>query len=593
MAPITLSPIVKLDGTALSTTFLDALREIRIERELQVPGRVTLRFVDPGYALADAGTVKLATKVEVTGPDGDPVLISAEVTAIAVEQPPGDQPELVVTALDKSHRLGRTMSVAAYQGTAYSDLVTKLVSSIGLTPDVSSTSISYPYLMQGESDLAWLTEMARRTGSDWWVDGETFHFKEPAQASSPTSLTLGTGLVSFSVKASGYHPQKVTVYGWSSSTQQQITSQVASASGGVPASSKLTGLVKTTTDLGKSEFLHNGLSPASEQEAKQFGQAVFDRAVAASVQAKGVVVPGDGAIGPAGAVSVAGAGPLSGTYPVTAVEHVYRPATGFVTRFRSGDRRSTSLVETLGGQVVAPGLAPAYPAVVIGKVTSTNDPNHAGRVQVTYPGRSGNVNTTWARVLALGGGQKKGVFLIPGVETEVLVSFEEGDPRKPVVLGAVYSDKAAFPTTNTTATIDDGSVNVAMFQSRLGHHVALLDGSDQASQAIELRLNNSSQLIHLGNDALTIEVGSGLPVTIKAGDNASIAFDKQGNVAIKGVKVTIQGTEQVQVTGPQVSASADEQLNLQGQVKAGLSGAQVQVQGEGQVAISGGVVQIN
>ena len=50
--PIALTPAVTMDGSELPVAWQAGLLEIRVERAFQVPGRVTLRFADPGYVLA-------------------------------------------------------------------------------------------------------------------------------------------------------------------------------------------------------------------------------------------------------------------------------------------------------------------------------------------------------------------------------------------------------------------------------------------------------------------------------------------------------------------------------------------------------------
>ena len=47
--PIELAPVVKFNGVTLAADWAAALIEVRVERELQLPGQATLRFVDPGY----------------------------------------------------------------------------------------------------------------------------------------------------------------------------------------------------------------------------------------------------------------------------------------------------------------------------------------------------------------------------------------------------------------------------------------------------------------------------------------------------------------------------------------------------------------
>jgi phage protein D len=584
---LVMTPVVSFNGTNLTPAWLAALLEVRVEREMQVPGRVTLRFIDPGYVLLQTNLLELGVAVEVTDPSGSPVLIAAEVTSVAVEQREREQPELVVVAHDKSHRLGRATNLKSYLSMSYSDVVTTLAGSAGLSAQVTSTNVTMDYFMQVDSDLGLITELARRVGFDWWVDGTTLYFAPPT-AGTQVSLVLGAGLRSLSVRASGHHPDSVTVDGWDRAQQEMVTATVSSPTSGVTASSNLADLVSTpSTAFGSATLLTVGLSAQSQAEAAQLGQAIYDRGRAGSVTARGLA-DGNGALSLGCAVSVTDAGPLSGSYPVTRVEHLYRPTSGYTTRFVAGDRRPTSLVDTLAGTAANAMPTHRHPGVAVGQVTNINDPNNAGRVKVRYPGASAADETGWARVVAIGGGKNRGSVFIPEVNDEVLVAFEGGDPRQPVVIGGLYGAQSTIPTT----TIAEGTVQSRAMTSRLGHVVSLLDGTAPASQAIELMLAGGEHKVHLGKDNLAITVPQGLPISITAGQS-SIKFGQDGAITIAAPSITLQATQQVQLSGAQISVSADATLSLQGQASTAIKGAQVQMQGEGPVIIAGQPVMIN
>jgi uncharacterized protein involved in type VI secretion and phage assembly len=584
---ISLSPEVSLSGSPIGDDWQRALLEIRVERQFQVPGRVTLRFLDPGYALAGASKISLGTEIAVSDPsDKSLTLIRAEVTAVTVEQQQGNQPELVVTGHDRSHRMGRATTVKSYLNMQYSQVVRKLAADVGLSPRVDSTSEQVDYLLQVDSDIGLLTELARRVGFDWWVDGTILYFKQPA-AGAQITLTLGANLLSFSARASGHHPDEVTVDGWDRKQQQLVTSTAQGATAGVTASSDLADLASGTAKAyGSATLTTAGLAAHSQDEAKTLSQAIYDRGRACAVSARGVA-PGNGQIALGKAIRIAQAGPLSGTYPVTAVEHLYRPASGYVTRFRSGDRRPTSLIDTLGGR---PPAAPSHhhEGVSVGIVTNINDPTNSGMVRVRYPGVSSSEETGWARLVAIGGGSSRGAVFVPEVDDEVLVAFEGGDPRQPVVIGGLFSSKASIPEN----PVAGGKVSNRVFKSRLGHTITLLDGTEEAKQAIELQLAGQQHTVHLGKDKLNVSVPGSTPVTIAAGES-TISIGQDGSMKLSAPNITIQATEQLKIQAPTVNVTADAQLSLEGQAQAALKGAQVQVQGEGPVTVAGATVAIN
>jgi phage protein D len=586
--PINLSPVVSIDGMELDANWAAALIEVRVELEFQVPARCTLRFADPGYALLETSLpdqrnlLALGKSVEVLG--GGTSLITAEITSVAVEQRREEQPMLVVVAHDRSHRLGRGTRIKSYLSTRYSDLVESLAVAAALQADVDSTPLSFDYLMQVDSDLSLLTEAARRCGYDWWVDGTTLKFKAP-HSTTTVNLSVGEELHSFSVRASGHHPGSFTVDGWDRVHQAQVES-TTTFDNPVPDSDIARLVTGADGAFGTATLVTAGLGAQTADEAHQLSTAMSTRAEACAVSAHGVT-PGNAEIRLGSSVQVTDAGPLSGTYPVTKVEHVYR-SSGFFTRFVSGDRRPTSLLETLSAGGRRAGLVGPHLGVNVGQVTNINDPKNTGMVKVRFPGVNPNEESGWARLVAVGGGAERGNVFIPEVGDEVLVAFEGGDLRQPVVIGGLYGSKSTIPATR----IEDGSVQVRGMTSRLGHVVLLLDGTDESDQAILLQLAGGENLIHLGKDKLDVEVPSGTPVNIVAGDT-SIKFDAGGAIALAGSKISIEATQELTLSGLKVSISADTQLELEGQAGSTLKGATVQVSGDTAVQIKGTPVAIN
>jgi uncharacterized protein involved in type VI secretion and phage assembly len=584
--PIELAPIVKLNGTSMSAEWMAALIDVRVELELQLPGRATLRFVDPGYGLLADGTVALGTEVSVAAPDGTSLIV-AEVTGIEVQQPEGEQPEMVVVAHDRAHRMARATKVSTYLNMTYSDVVTKVVQEYGMSASTDSSQRRIDYLLQVDSDLGLVSELAGRIGFDWWVEDKTFNFKQPAETTT-VELTLHDGLRSFSVRATGHHPDSVQVAGWDRQKQAVVTATAPLSAATVKASSDLADKVASPgSAFGTATMATAGVAAANATEATEMSGVLRDRAVASSVTARGVAL-GNGAIRPGVTVSVSGAGPLSGTYPVTRVEQVFRPATGMVTRFWSGDRRPSSLVDALSGGRTSTAPATSHPGLVVGTVTNNKDEFKSGRVKVRYPGLSDTDESAWARLTAVGGGKSRGMVSVPEVDDEVLVAFEGGDPRQPVVIGGLFGDKVAIPSWDVE---DNGAVNSRGLTSRLGHVMQLSDGTEDSTQFLLLQLAGKQHTLRIGKDSANFEVPAGIPLTIKSGQ-ASIAFDDQGAVTISGTKVTIKGTESVELSAPKGSFKADAQLDLQG-AQTSVKGTMVAIEGQGMASVKGGIVAIN
>ncbi len=584
--PITLAPTISFGGQELPAAWQQALLECKVELELRASGQVTLRFADPGYVLTKGGEVSLGTAVSVTLPQAG-TLIDAEATTFAVEQPEGEQPELLVVALDKSHRMARGSKVKTYLQMSYPDVVSQLATASGLTASTDSSTLTLDYILQVSSDLTFLDEMASRCGFDWWVEGTTLYFKKPA-AGNTVQLRLGDTLRSFSVRASGRTPGSVEVYGWDRDGQQTLTATASTAT--LSSSSDLADVVSgPDSAFGTASLVTAGLAGSNQEEVVQLSQALLDWATTSSVRATGITDV-DAGVKLGTTVQVTDAGPLSGTYPVTRVEHTYRARRGFLTRFWSGGRGQTSLAPAEGGGRYGPLQGPAthHPGMVVGEVTNINDPKQMGRVKVRFPGLDPSQESAWGRILTSGGGASRGNVIIPEVGDEVLVGFEHGDPRQPIIMGGLFGTKSSIPDW----TVKDGKVSARRFTSRLGHVWELSDGESPEDQYFLLQLAGQQHTLKVTKQATNLEIPSGQPLTIKAG-NTQVAFSESGDVTIKGTNITVQADQNLKLSGLQVNISADTQLQMQGQSQASLKGAILQLEGEGTAALKGGIVQIN
>jgi uncharacterized protein involved in type VI secretion and phage assembly len=95
--------------------------------------------------------------------------------------------------------------------------------------------------------------------------------------------------------------------------------------------------------------------------------------------------------------------------------------------------------------IALPGV---FSAGYLATVTSVSDPQKLGRVQVrlfAFDGPADQDGPIWARVAAPFAGAKRGAFMLPDVDDEVLVVFVNGDPRLPIVLGGLWNGHDAPP----------------------------------------------------------------------------------------------------------------------------------------------------
>lgn len=89
-----------------------------------------------------------------------------------------------------------------------------------------------------------------------------------------------------------------------------------------------------------------------------------------------------------------------------------------------------------GGRLVA--------GVAVGVVVEAQDPETRGRIKVKFPwlpGERGGKTSFWARVALPLAGAERASFVLPEIDDEVLVAFEHGDLRRPVVVGFLWDGR--------------------------------------------------------------------------------------------------------------------------------------------------------
>jgi uncharacterized protein involved in type VI secretion and phage assembly len=191
--------------------------------------------------------------------------------------------------------------------------------------------------------------------------------------------------------------------------------------------------------------------------------------------------------------------------------------------------------------------------IIVGLVTNINDPERLGRVRVAFPTLE-DQESDWARIVTPMGGKSRGFHFRPEVDDEVLVAFEAGDPRRPYVLGAMWSKPDAPPP-------DDGTQknNWRFIVSRAGHKLIFNDTA--GSETIEI-------IDFTGKRRLIIDsAGKKIQVIAEEGDvevsakNGTVKVTAR-TIQVEGTTVEIKATDSMtlEATNLEIKASASMKL---------------------------------
>ncbi len=577
--------VVTVDGTPLPPAIYRELIDARVEQSVHVPDRFSLRFRDPTFDLVDSESFGIGRAIEIIVEDGQRQVsvVRGEVTAMAIEEGAGGRHELVVSGLDRAHRLARGPKVRTFTNKSDQEVVQEIAFEAGLDVDIDdSVRLTHEYLLQRGTDYAFLGERARAIGYSWWVSGETLHFKKEPKLESGPTLCYGADLVRFRVRAScAEAAAKVVVRGWDPDSQQPIVASV-NMNGSDDAAMGTDASLGSAAVSGAANFgkdIERGTGSVGVRDVTEANALARSLATAATTEymvARGEAV-GNPSLRAGTEVEVKGVGErLSGHYILTSVEHVLGAGRQYVTRFVSGGRHPDTLVDLLGGSTAnaAPGWGEQ--GLVIGVVTNNNDPDGIGRVKVRFPTLTDNEESWWARVAAVGAGADRGLSVLFEVGDEVLVAFEHGDVRRPIVLGGLWSRRHK-PHRGGSQTDPEG-VASRVWRSRTGHIVEMYDSSDPAGSYVAITLADGRTRLRLGEDRVTLESPTDISITSRG----NISLEATGDLTLEGANVAVKADNAVKIDGLSVVA--------RGTAAAKVEGAQTEIRGSGAVTVQAGAV---
>jgi phage protein D len=262
-------------------------------------------------------------------------LFEGRITAIAAEYPEGATPQISVLAEDRLQDLRMTRRTRCFAQASLADVARSIAQDHGLTPQVDVNAPAVPLLAQlNQSDLAFLTDTARRYDADVHVEGQTLIVAAARQFTAAKLAWAGT-LRSFSVIADLANQRSAVVAaGWDVARKQAINHRAAKDAASQEIGQDEAGGDILTRALGdRVETLAHQL-PANEGEARQVAEAAYRHMARNFVTGEGVCETS--ALVRAGAkLELSGLGPLfDGAYRALSVTHLFDPEHGARSEFR-------------------------------------------------------------------------------------------------------------------------------------------------------------------------------------------------------------------------------------------------------------------
>lgn len=552
---------IAIDGTTLSPDVDAEIETAVVTDGLTMADTFVIVFRDPGKGILQRAGCEIGRRVRIstasTTEDAPAVLIDGEITAVEADYD-NLGARAVVRGYDYSHRLTAGRRSQVYNDAKFSDVARTIAMDAGLDPDIDESSGTHEHVIQGnQSDFEFLKALASQIDYDFRVEGRTLRFKRITDAASgpeqgdyasqrPVQLVWNSNLLEFRGRVSAVSQvAEVTVRGWDVKEKKAII-------GKAPAKATNATLALNPKDLaervGGRTFTVVDRPVATQQAADALAAAKAEQVGSAAFEATFVAL-GSAALKAGVAVSVAGVDPaFEGNWVITKSRHEFGNGS-YRTAIECTGRQDRSLHGVVANALPgATGDAPRIPGLVNAIVTANEDPMQLGRVKVSYPWLSDDVESSWARVAAPGVGPNAGLVWLPEVGDEVLVGFGHGDLGSPYVLGGLWNGKDKAPLGDGLQ--DAGKITRSGFVSRKGHKLVFFDGPQESGIALisstgehRVSLNETRRELHvvtqgkLKIEADELEVIVKRNATIKA--QSGMSLEAAGQMTVKGATVAI------------------------------------------------------
>lgn len=588
---------ISIAGTPLTEDQVKLVKLVTLDSSLYVPDMCEILIAELKDTELPTQPYKVGDplKVSLTDPnDSLTVIFEGEITAV---EPIFETSyvSMVIRGYDKSHRMHRGTKTKAWLNTKDSDIASAIASANGLSTQIDATSETYKHVFQhAQSDFEFLQSRADRIGYTVFTENGKLKFLKPeAPSSADITLEFRKNLIAFRPRMSlSEQVTEVKVRGFDPKTKKEIIGTASSSNVGAKAGVGKTGTQATQSAFGDAKRLFVRDNLASQADATKVAEALLNQAnehfIEADGEAEGLPTMHAGMV-----VEIKGVGDkFGGKFRLTSVRHEYRKGV-YQSFFKIEGRKPQLLSDMFSGSGKAGENGGGWHGVVTAIVTNNNSTEgDYGMVKLKYPWLDSDNESFWARVAFPGGGKERGLYIMPEVDDEVLVAFEQGNFDRPYVLGGLHNGKDAPPTA-IGQTVTGGLTYARTLKSRTGHTITLYD--DNAGQEyIEIKDAKANTQIKFDTTNKKITLESKGEIEIKGQSNISMKSTtgnitieaSAGNVNIKGIQFVAEGSSSADL-------KSNGQTNVQGTMTNVKSTSMGELSANGILTIRGSLVKIN
>ncbi len=461
----------------------------------------------------------------------------------------------------------------------------KFQSSPTIDPKIFTSSL--PYTVQyKESNFSFIARLANSFGEWFYYDGLQLYFGKPAGGTtivldfgenSMSSFDISVRAVPAKFELRGYDYTKHTSPLKDESPQKAPTSALGKDVLGISTGQVFSQTPSLTMNMAMDEKEFKGI-------IKRKDQVNVDEIVILNGASRNPKLK----IGSKIEVKDSAINENYGKFIITSLNHDIGQGGDYINHF-----------EAIPEEVETPPLTsmpePPFCEAQLAKVTDVNDDKGFGRVKVKFQWQEGSSEKTpWIRVASPYTGKDKGFYIIPEVDDQVLVAFENNHPDKPYVLTGMYNSDAK-------PEWFDAKNKYKGFKSKGGNKWKFDD------EAKEIQMHAPNSILMTAGKTVTIRSGKkdddssitmseGKEITMKTNgkSNSTITVDAgEGTVIIKAKTITIEATDLIELTSKKdVKMVGKSKVDIEGTTKVSVKSVEIKVDGSKSVDTSGAMVNI-
>lgn len=479
----------------------------------------------------------------------------------------GNSPTLLLDAATHTQSFGGSQSISL--NSIAESVIKEGLSSSQFDYRVDSAYIkNISYSSQyNETHYNYLARMAEAYGEQFFYDGEVLHFGTLPPQETPIELIYGSNVSDIKIKMKALHVNP-TFYGYNSSKNEKLTS-------GNSSINHNSDIAKRAYQISQQTFQTPSLRVAPIKATTYKDVDASQKGTAGSQASEVFITSGKTSI------------PFM--YPGCIAEIKMRKNTSNKTSYftklmvtevhhevdgRGNYEGNFQAIAADSGFLPRPIFENPLAEAQVATVISNTDPENQGRIQVRFDWQLHDT-TEFIRVMTPDAGssgkvsKNRGFMAIPEVGDQVMVNFQHNHPDRPFVMGGLFHGKVGGGggSGNNIKSLSSKSGHIIelndgggmMIRDKNGNHVTLSGDGDITTQVSNDNTENighnhttnvktkttinvgKGQSVLMMDDTGAISVESIKEIKFKTG-SSSIMMDKDGNITIQGINITVEGT---------------------------------------------------